>query len=363
MFIHLLKYSLKRIGKNRNIVFWLLAFPVIIGTFMHLMTARSFEMEEKFDTIPVAVVVQADDEEYSRLLREAASGRGMPLLEITETTEQEAQALLEQGKAEGIVYIGDKLSLRVLESGDIPSLLQLILNRVEQCRNYDMPWTVEHSFVTESDIGGDNMKPAMNFIYAVMALVCLLASLAGYECAMMEWDGASGPGLRRAVSPVGRTKGMLADFLACEIAGYGASCIVFIYMRFVLGVRLGDRYLLILLLLLPVAVSNGIMLGMFTGSLPLRRDSVRLAVLTGIILVCCALDDLMIHGIRDGIEHSIPWLNDINPAAMISDAFYSLNVYGGYSRFLLDTGRLGGVTVLLVLLCLILKRRKRYAGV
>lgn len=207
------------------------------------------------------------------------------------------------------------------------------------------------------------MKPAMNFIYAVMALVCLLASLAGYECAMMEWDGASGPGLRRAVSPVGRTKGMLADFLACEIAGYGASCIVFIYMRFVLGVRLGDRYLLILLLLLPVAVSNGIMLGMFTGSLPLRRDSVRLAVLTGIILVCCALDDLMIHGIRDGIEHSIPWLNDINPAAMISDAFYSLNVYGGYSRFLLDTGRLGGVTVLLVLLCLILKRRKRYAGV
>ena len=43
---------------------------------------------------------------------------------------------------------------------------------------------------------------------------------------------------------------MLADFLACEITGYGAACIVFIYMRFVLGVRLGDRYLLILLFLL-----------------------------------------------------------------------------------------------------------------
>lgn len=362
MLIHLLKYSLKMLVKDRNIMFWLLVFPIIIGTFMHLMTARSFEMEEKFATIPVAVVVQTDGKEYIRLLREAAAGQEMPLLEITETTEQQAQALLAQGKAEGIVYAGDTLSLTVQESGAVPSMLQLILNRIEQCRKYDMPYTMENSFVTESNSIGDNMRPVMNLIYAVMALVCLLASLTGCECIATGWGGVSGPGLRRAVSPVGRMKGLLADFLACEIIGYGAACIVFIYMRFVLGICIGDRYPLILLFL-SVAVSSGVMMGMFIGLLPFRRERLRLAVLTGMILVCCAMDDLMIEGIRDVIEHSVPWLNDVNPAAMISDAFYSLNVYSGYSRFLLDAGRLGGVTVLFMLLCLIIIRGKRYAGI
>lgn len=367
MFIHLVKYSLKMLVKNRDIMFWLLLFPIILGTLLYLLLGHSLEMEEnlemeeKFDAIPVAVVVQSEEEEYRRLLREAATDQGISLLEITETTEQRAQTLLDQGEVKGIVYVGESLSLTVPESGSVPSMLQLILNRVEQCKKLSIPCTVEKSFVTEKKATEGNMNCFMNFMYAVLAFACLLTSLTGCDRMVKGCSSVSDSGIRREVSPVGRIKGFLADFLACGIIGYGAVCILFVYMRFVLGIHIGDRYLPILLLLL-VAVSSGIMMGMFVGSLPIRKEGVRLAVLTGIILICCAMDDLMIEGIRDDIEHSIPLINDINPASMISDAFYSLDVYSGYSRFLLDIARLGVAVVLFAFAGLIIKRRKRYAG-
>lgn len=362
MFAHLLKYSLKMLVKNRGIMFWFLVFPVILGTFFHLLLARSFELEKEFDAIPVAVVVQSGAEDYSRLLREAATDQGTVLLRITETTDQRAQELLEKGEVKGIVYAGDSLSLTVAESGSVPTMLQLIIKRVEQCRRLSIPCTVEGDPVTEKGITEGAVDSSMNFKYALIALACLLASLMGFDRVVKGYGSISGPGMRKKVSPVGWGRGILADFLACQSLGYGVVCFIFVYMRFVLGSRMGDHFLLILLLLF-VAVSSGILMGMFFALLPIRQENIRLTVLIGVVLGCCAMGDLMIEGIYDSIEHSsVAWLNDINPAGMIRDALYSLNVYGGYSRFWMNVGRLGAVAAAFTLACLIMGRGKRYAG-
>ena len=45
------------------------------------------------------------------------------------------------------------------------------------------------------------------------------------------------------------------------------------------------------------------------------------------------LKPLMVGDIKGTIEANVPIINNINPAAVMSDIFYSLNMYDDYSRF------------------------------
>ena len=71
----------------------------------------------------------------------------------------------------------------------------------------------------------------------------------------------------------------------------------------------------------------------------------------------------MISGIKGVIEKTVPIVNDISPAALITDAFYALNVYDTYERFFVDVLSLAGSTVLLGGISIWRVRRNRYASI
>ena len=57
-------------------------------------------------------------------------------------------------------------------------------------------------------------------------------------------------GMRRGVAPVSKAKVILADFICCEILEYASVLLVYGYMRFALGIQLGEKTGMILILLL-----------------------------------------------------------------------------------------------------------------
>ena len=85
-------------------------------------------------------------------------------------------------------------------------------------------------------------------------------------------------------------------------------------------------------------------------------------ILTGVSLLLSMMSDLMVAGVRDGIEHTVPIINDINPAALIVDSFYALNVYDTYERFAGNLFMLLIVTTILAVVSILLVRRNRYAS-
>jgi len=60
MFIHNFKYALKTLFKNRMLIFWTFAFPIILGTFFK-MAFSDIEKSEQLDIIDIAIV---DNEEF-----------------------------------------------------------------------------------------------------------------------------------------------------------------------------------------------------------------------------------------------------------------------------------------------------------
>ena len=60
MFIHNLKYTVKILFKNKVLIFWMFAFPIILGIFFN-MAFSNIEKDEMLQIFDIAVV---DNEEF-----------------------------------------------------------------------------------------------------------------------------------------------------------------------------------------------------------------------------------------------------------------------------------------------------------
>ena len=55
MFIHNLKYTIKTLFKNKVLIFWTFAFPIVLGLFFN-MAFSNIEKDEKLQVFDIAVV-------------------------------------------------------------------------------------------------------------------------------------------------------------------------------------------------------------------------------------------------------------------------------------------------------------------
>ena len=63
------------------------------------------------------------------------------------------------------------------------------------------------------------------------------------------------------------------------------------------------------------------------------------------------------------IAARIPWFNNINPAAVIADCFYCLNIYEDYDRFITKLITMAVISVMFIVLGFVTSRRKKYASI
>lgn len=376
MFRHILKYGLLSLLRTKEIVFWTLIFPFALATFMYFAFSNIFETTEKFHVLPVAVVQESENKVFEQILSMVSSEGEDQILKVQETTKEQGERLLQDGDVKGVLYVGEKVSLEVAESGMDQTMLQMI---VEQFVQYQKTisdvaqiqpqrlmqavsaLTSQTEYVEEKKSSEGNQNNVINYFYAVLAMVCLFASFAGCDRILKIQANVSDLGQRRNMIPIHKLKSILADFAACEIVQYSIVLLLVIYMKFVLKLELGDKLPQILLLLL-LGTSYGIMIGIFVGSLPRLGEGMKIGILVSVGLALSALSDLMVSGLKDAIEHTVPIVNDINPAALITDSFYALNIYETNQRFWGNVICLGVGIVVLTLASYFMVRRSRYAS-
>jgi len=376
MFIHVFKNALKSLLRTRETVFWTLFFPFALSTFMYMAFSNLFETTEQFHTVPVAIVEQKENEIFTEVLASVSGGED-PLLKVTETSEEEAKKLLEEDVVKGIIYVGDEVSLTVNDSDIDQSVLQMFLNQFLRYKKTIMdvaiknPGQVEqvatalgeevNCFVEKNNTSG-NQDNITNYFYAIFAMVCLFSSFAGCDRILTIQANTSALGQRRSVAPTHKLQVILADFFACELVQYVIVCLLFAYMNFVLKIDFGTKYLAILLLLL-VGTSFGIMFGILIGSLPRLSAGGKIGILISISMAFSVFADLVAHGLMALVEKHVPIVNDINPAALIADSFYALNIYSTYDRFFENIIKLTVLTVICGVVCYFMVRRNRYASI
>ena len=113
MFLHILKYELKNGLRTKDLIIWLILFPIILGLCFKIAFGSIYEKTEKFESIPVAVVEDTENPAFRQVLE----GADEPFLKVSFVNKEKAEKLLDDGDVEGIIFSADKLSLTVKEKG------------------------------------------------------------------------------------------------------------------------------------------------------------------------------------------------------------------------------------------------------
>ena len=377
MLFHNIKYTFLSMIRTKEVIFWSLVFPLVLTTFMYLAFGKINEVTENLETIDVAVVESVQNEMFDKILVEVSNGES-PLLNPMKMNSQDAVSALDGEEVDGIIHVDDTISLSVRENGLNATILSSFVDRYLQneatltqiAKNNPLALNSaiealsdDTSYFKEEKLTDGNTDNLSNYFYAVFAMSCLFASFTGISSMFSIQGNLSPLGQRRCVAPTKKLHVVLTLFLTNEIVQFAIELITFAYMSLVLGLDLSNKYPALFLLLF-VASSFGLTMGMFIGSLKKPvTEGAKMGIGVAISMALSVMADLCVSGLMNTIEHTVPIINRLNPAALISDSFYALNTYSDYSRYTSNMVSLSAMTLILFTLTILTVRRNRYASI
>lgn len=376
MIRNLFKYEFLSGIRQKEVIFWMMCFPIILSTFFNLAFGNLYEKDEMFAEIPVAVVEEKSDEAFRTVMEQLSTGDS-PLFSVQYTDREEAMELLEKKKISGIIYVGDELSMAVSGKGLVPTIIRSFLEQytsqkeiiVETAMNSPdkLPAVIEAlsaeiDCIETKELSSGNMDEYAAYFQNLIAMVALFGTTSGIFAATSNQGNLSAIGARKCVSPVHKLKAIIVKLAASICVQSLCTFISISYILFILRIDMGDKIPMIYLSGILGSVL-GVSLGFFIGSATSASESAKMGMTMGISMTSCFLSGLMVGNMKAVIEENCPIINVINPASIISDLFYCLSIYDDYSRYIERAVLLLIMSVVFAAGGFLMTRRKKYASI
>ncbi|MFR5798157.1 MAG: ABC transporter permease [Oscillospiraceae bacterium] len=375
MFFHNFKYSLKNAFRQKEFLFWILAFPIILGTFFYVAFNSMYEKESMFNKIPVAIVENTENTAFKEVIKELSSGEDA-MFDSKFTDSQTALDMLKTNDISGIINVDSELSLTVSNDGIKQTIIKSFLDQY-QIRESIIMETVNNNpqnlqsvidamsqeiNCNESlSLSNGNMDTYIQYFYNLIAMAAFFGSISGLYIAINNQGNLSAIAARKCISPTNKLTSITASLLASFVAQVICVSIGITYILFILKVDMGDK---IPMVYLSGAVGSltGVTMGFFIGSFGRLNQNMKMAISMSVTMLSCFLSGLMLGNMKSVIEMYVPIVNRINPAALISDLFYCLNIYNDYRRYTEKFVTLLILSVVFTIGGFLLTRRKKYAS-
>ena len=393
MFIHNFKYSLKTLFRNKALIFWTFAFPIILGTFFN-MAFSDIESSEKLDIINIAIIKNDDfnNNEIFKTAFEELSDKNNDdrLFETRYTTEEEAKKLLEDEEIVGYMkLVNDEPKLTFTTSGINETIFKYVSEEITQTSNiikylseeeikkemiagnYNIDYESIYNRVIElteednvrlNNVSNSNLSYTMIEFYTLIAMACLYGGLLGAVAINQNLANMTNQGKRVSVSPTSKGKIILSSVLASYITQLVGVALLFLYTIFVLKVDYGDKLGLDIALAMAGSLA-GLSLGVAVATTIKSNDNVKTGIIIAITMLGCFLSGMMGITMKYIIDKNIPIINKLNPASMITDGFYSLYYYDTLDRYIFDIGSLLIFALILIAISYISLRRQKYDSI
>jgi ABC-2 type transport system permease protein len=369
-----------RLMRNKTNIFWILLFPIMLGC-MFKVAFSNLGSSENFHAIPVAVVCDESAEaENFRLAADELTTGDEPMLTITYCDKDEAMQLLEDQEVIGILDVGSSLALTISENMSNEQTNQSILSMFVQQYNLNSQIVAEtamqhpeklpelvasitentgyHEEVSLSRSKGDTYT---QYFYNLIAMACLYTAISGILIAVENQANMSTLAARKNIAPASKLACMIGELIANVVFEFVLNMLAFLFIVLVLRVDMTTR-LPFALLTIFVSTLTSISLGLFLGIIGPKTEGGKIGMMFAIVMPCCFLSGLMAGNMRIIVEQHAPIINRINPAALISDCFYSLATYESMARYTRDIVTLLVFSVVFCLAGFLVIRRRKYAS-
>lgn len=374
MFYHDMKYVIISSFKSKYLIVWIILFPITLGLFFKIAFGDVYSENIKTSPVPTAVVEQSENEVFHSVMQTLDDSQDK-FLDVTFTDESSALSLLKGGKVSGIIYYNGAVSLTVAKSGLEETMLTEFINQynLQQKILTDAAKDPASAKAVISELSKQrepakiinvtrgNTDVFISYFYNLIAMTALYGAILGLNVCIKNQANLSALGARKNCSPVPKTVSLAANICAGFIIQSVCMVVCVTFLAFVLRVDFGDRLALVYIASI-IGGWVGVSLGFFVGSVGKAGERIKLGILMSFIMLLCFLSGLMIGDMKSVIAQKAPWFNEINPAAVISDSIYCLNIYYDYDRFILKLVTMLATCMIFSAMGIFFTRRERYAS-
>lgn len=377
----LIAHNIRLLLRNRGLVFWTLAFPILLGVLFKaalggLMTTQSF------DPVPVAVV---DSQEYrlspyKTAFDELSRGDDALVTVTSVATTAEGSSLLADDHVAGVVeVIGDEASLTVATGGMDQTILTLLLDEIAQ--RVDMVTTLmademapgedpqavaaeimdrlAESGFTLKDASPSSMDPLMAEFFSLVAMAALYGGMFSGTLMNYAQPQLGAVGRRIGVAPTRKSVFVASGIIASYVVEFVGLVLLVVVCRFLFGIDFGSNWGLTLVVASAGALA-GLSLGVAVSALVRGGENMKIGVLIGMTMLGALLAGMMGGGLRYRVDATAPLVNKVNPVALITDGFYTLYYHPGSDGLWADLAILLVISLVLIGASMLTLRRQRY---
>lgn len=393
MFIHNLKYTIKTLFRNKILIFWTFAFPIILGIFFN-MAFSNIESDDVLKVFDIAVVDNDDFKSqyiYKEALKELSSNDNEDkLFNIDYVDEKKADTLLDDSDIEGyIVFKNDEPQVVIKENGTYQTIIKFAVNEIRQNKaileeltpkavenevkagnsSFDVNKIVESILskindekVNMVDTSSSNLSYMQIEFYTLIAMACMYSGMLGLTAINNCLANMSSKGKRISVSPNRKSIVVLSSAIGAYFVSIVGLAILLLFLKFAIKVDFGDNAPLVIALSL-VGSMAGISLGIFIASVFRVSEGAKTGITIAITMFCSVLSGMMGVSLKYVIDKNVPIVNLINPNNLITDGFYSLYYYDTLDRYFRDIRYLIYFIVITLFISFISLRREQYDSI
>ena len=376
MFIHNFKYSLKYLFKDKMLIFWTFVFPIILGTLFSLAFSN-IENSEKLDVIDIAIV--GEDVVFMFFFDSLSEGDDK-LFNLKYTSYEDASMMLGNDEIVGYVDLREDVRVVVGSNGINETVLKYVVDEVLELKDItsNIVGMMDFDAFTQDiythvmikmsednnivDVSSDNLSYTMVEFYTLIAMTCLYGGIFAIVCINNSLANMSSKGARVEVSPTSKKTLILSSLFASYIVQLLGLFLLFIFTIFILNVDYGNNILFVVVTSLVGSLA-GMSIGVFVASMFRTNENTKTGILIATTMLGCFLSGMMGITMKYVIDSNVPVINKINPAAMITDAFYSLYYYTTKERFWFNIVSLIVFSLILVGVSVFSLRRQKYDSI
>jgi hypothetical protein len=390
--------------RDRSVLMWAVAFPLILSTLFFAMFSN---LDEAYQLDPIPVIVVEDDNYRTatqfaatldalagkEVLGSADDDDASPLLAPTAVeSEDAALAMLKEGSegykgyltvdAEGTpTYHQDAREPDGL-SKPSQAILTSVLDRYVQDASLITAIIEEHpqlladesflagliqgseaAYTEQLQLTANPPSDSLRYFYAVLAFSTVMMTTFALTAVSMVQGNTSPLGARRSLGGQSKLRTLVPTLAAAWLLGFACVLLGFVYLRFGLGVNFGGREAAVVLTLAASTLCSTF-LGAFLGALalPIGVKSGLVSFLSCFLSLFAGLYGPFSQNLGDLVARELPWLSAVNPVRQVYDAFMALYYYDGFEQLGLCLLHLFALSAVFFVLSVLMLKRQRYAS-
>lgn len=361
MFYHSFKNTFRVLLRQRVMIFWCLIFPIILGSFFKLALGNVYNAG-KFEQIPVGVNEELLKDEYFKNFMDDLEKE-----KIFKVKEARDKSVLDEDEI--VAYIEEEDKIFTKKSGISETLVEEILksyvekkDMIVRVMSSNRMADVSSLIINDNHIK-DMSNPNMDFLNTYFYTLLGMQTIYGYQWGLYviyQYEAnLSTLAKRNSIMPLNKKKSLLSALFAAWIINFLITLFFIAILKLVFKVDFGGKIGPVMGLM-TLSSLTGVSFGALLGASNKLSIEAKSGLGMAVTMLFCFLAGMMNMQIKAVITSKVPFINKVNPVALITDGIYSLYYYNSISRYANNMLWLGGLTVVLIIMSMFFMRGKQY---